>query len=48
MANITGDPFSISRLRLSRDASIERTAAITSDAHSAVFALKNRLMRRLA
>ncbi|WP_020378556.1 polysaccharide deacetylase family protein [Candidatus Microthrix parvicella] len=48
LADIKGDPFSISRLRLDSDASIERTAAIASGAHSAVFALKNRLMRRSA
>ncbi len=48
LADIDGDPFSISRLRLDSDASIERVAAIASGAHSAVFALKNRLMRRSA
>ena len=48
LANIDGDPFSIALPSLDSDASIERVAAIASGAHSAVFALKNRLMRRSA
>ena len=48
LANIDGDPLSLSRLRIDSDASVERTAAIASGAHSALFALKNRLVRRSA
>lgn len=48
LASIDGDPLSMSRLRIDSDASIERMAAIASGAHSAVFAAKNRLLRRSA